>query len=418
MQKTIKFYDTSAIIEKENFDFDKNLYVLSIITIQELEDIKVSNTVDEDTKYKARRLLRILNENRKNFEILVEYDHRDWSNDQRILAAANSYFGALSYDNPRCTTYKGNWPKEFITNDLTMLLFAEKYEKIKINAVIKRELPEQDLYTGYKDVIMTEQEMSDFYSNLTKNTYKLLVNQYINIYTEENECVDSLVWTGSTHRSIKYTKCNSLIFGEIKPKDTYQKIALDSFKNNAITYISGPPGSGKTMLALSFLFQELEKGRIDRIVVFCNPVPARNSAKLGLYPGTKDEKLLQTQVGYVLSSKLGGMEQVQRLIDDGTLILVPAVDARGFQTPPNSGVYILECQNTNVDILQMLLQRIDDTSIVICDGDHLGQIDLVDYNSHNGAARMSQVFRGDSCYGQVQLKTIFRSHIANLAEKM
>ena len=62
----------------------------------------------------------------------------------------------------------------------------------------------------------------------------------------------------------------------------YQKLALDSFKNNSMTYISGPPGSGKTMLALSFLFQELEKGHIDRIVVFCNPVPARNSAKLGL----------------------------------------------------------------------------------------------------------------------------------------
>jgi predicted ribonuclease YlaK len=209
-----------------------------------------------------------------------------------------------------------------------------------------------------------------------------------------------------------------MAFGKIKPRDIYQRLALDSFKNNAMTYVSGPPGSGKTMLALAYLFQELEKGRIDRIVVFCNPVPARNSAKLGLYPGTKDEKLLQTQVGYVLSSKLGGMEQVQRLIDDGVLVLVPAVDARGFQTPPNSGVYILECQNTNIDILQMLLQRIDDTSIVICDGDHLGQIDLVEYNSHNGAERMSHVFRGDRCYGQVQLKTIFRSHIANLAEKM
>ena len=66
----------------------------------------------------------------------------------------------------------------------------------------------------------------------------------------------------------------------------------------------------------------------------------------------------------------------------------------------------------------MLLQRVDDSSIVICDGDHLGQIDLVEYNSRNGAARMSEVFRGDKSYGQVQLKTIFRSHIADLAEKM
>lgn len=260
--------------------------------------------------------------------------------------------------------------------------------------------------------------MSDFYSNPNENLYNLLVNQYINVYNLSGECVDNLAWTGETYRPVKFIECNSIAFGKVKPKDMYQKMALDSFKNNTLTYITGPAASGKTLISLAYLFQELEKGRIDRIVVFCNPIPARNTAKLGLYPGTKDEKLLQTQVGYVLSSKLGGIEEVQRLIDEGTLVLVPAVDARGYQTPPNSGVYILECQNTNTDILQMLLQRIDDSSIVICDGDHLGQIDLGEYAHKNGAVRMSQVFRGDKCYGQVQLKTIYRSHIADMANKM
>ena len=410
--KTIKFYDTSALLVKEKFNFYEEEYVISIVTLQELENLKSSNSTDEETKHRVRKLLRFLDENLDKFIIQPKYEESLKVNDEKILSGAYNYGLALNQNETNYYEYY------FVTNDLAMKALAKTKWLKNIRATVISEEIKQDIYTGYKDIVMNDQEMSDFYSFLTKNTYKLLVNEYINVYTPLGECVDNLVWTGETHRSVKFTECNSMAFGKIKPRDIYQRLALDSFKNNAMTFVSGPPVSGKTMLALAYLFQELEKGRIDRIVVFCNPVPARNSAKLGLYPGTKDEKLLQTQVGYVLSSKLGGMEQVQRLIDDGVLILVPAVDARGFQTPPNSGVYILECQNTNIDILQMLLQRIDDTSIVICDGDHLGQIDLVEYNSHNGAERMSRVFRGDRCYGQVQLKTIFRSHIANLAEKM
>lgn len=410
--KTIKFYDTSALLVKEKFNFYEEEYVISIITLQELENLKSSNNTDEEIKHRVRKLLRFLDENLNKFIIQSRYEESLKTNDEKILSGAYNYGLALNQNE------KGYYEYYFVTNDLAMKALAKtKWLKGVRVTVISEEI-KQDTYTGYKDIVMNDQEMSDFYSNPTKNTYGLLINEYINVYNPYGECVDNLVWTGETHRPVKFTECNSMLFGKIKPKDTYQRLALDSFKNNSMTYVSGPPGSGKTMLALAYLFQELEKGKIDRIVVFCNPVPARNSAKLGLYPGTKDEKLLQTQVGYVLSSKLGGMEQVQRLIDNGDLILVPAVDARGFQTPPNSGVYILECQNTNVDILQMLLQRIDDTSIVICDGDHLGQIDLTEYNSRNGAARMSEVFRGDRTYGQVQLKTIFRSHIANLAERM
>jgi hypothetical protein len=35
-------------------------------------------------------------------------------------------------------------------------------------------------------------------------------------------------------------------------------------------------------------------------------VATKNSAKLGYYPGTRDEKLLDSQIGNMLISKFGG----------------------------------------------------------------------------------------------------------------
>lgn len=39
---------------------------------------------------------------------------------------------------------------------------------------------------------------------------------------------------------------------------------------------------------------KLDKGDLDRIIVFCNTVATANSAKLGYLPGTRDEKLLDS----------------------------------------------------------------------------------------------------------------------------
>ena len=58
--------------------------------------------------------------------------------------------------------------------------------------------------------------------------------------------------------------------------------------------IKGPAGAGKTYLSLSYLSSLLDKGRIDKIIIFCNTVATKNSAKLGYLPGTRDEKLLDS----------------------------------------------------------------------------------------------------------------------------
>ena len=115
--KTIKFYDTSALLVKEKFFPDKEYYVISQITLQELENIKTS-TRDEETKYRARKLLRYLDEHLDDFEIHnVEFINSDTkkSNDEKILLSASNYF--INLQEP-ADFY-------FVTNDLAMKALAK-----------------------------------------------------------------------------------------------------------------------------------------------------------------------------------------------------------------------------------------------------------------------------------------------------
>lgn len=120
--------------------------------------------------------------------------------------------------------------------------------------------------------------------------------------------------------------------------------------------IKGPAGSGKTLLSLGYLFSQLEKGKIDKIIVFCNTVATKDSAKLGYLPGDRNDKLLDSQIGNLLSSKLGGRIEVERLIQEELLLLLPLSDVRGFDTSGmRAGIYISEAQNMTIALMKLAL---------------------------------------------------------------
>ena len=141
-----------------------------------------------------------------------------------------------------------------------------------------------DDYTGYLDRMFTDEELAYFYEHPYENIYNLEVNEYLNLYNNEKDLIDQVCWTGDGYRHIGSYVFSSMAFGDIKPikNDPYQYLAMDSLKNNQITMIKGLPGSGKSILALSYLFSQLDKGRINKIIIFCNTVAAKNAAKLGL----------------------------------------------------------------------------------------------------------------------------------------
>ena len=120
--------------------------------------------------------------------------------------------------------------------------------------------------------------------------------------------------------------------------------------------VKGPAGTGKTILSFGYLMSKLERGQIDKIIVFCNTVATKNSAKLGFYPGTRDDKLLDSQIGNLLISKFGGRYVVEQMINDEKIILLPLSDIRGYDTSGmRAGIYISEAQNMDIELMKLTL---------------------------------------------------------------
>ena len=421
VKKIYKFYDTSSLLLAQNNLFkDENIrVVISSITLNELEHIKTSQNKDSNIKFTARFLLNLLDQNPDSYELWIyknsmidEIISKDLevTNDTKILATA------IDYD-------KKVHPDEliFVTNDLALKNIANLFfGSDSIESVI---IDNNNYYSGYLEVEMSEDELIYFYSHPFENTYNLLINQYIIVKEKNNPIpVDQLCWTGSAYRKIEYNRINSKYFGEIKAfkGDIYQALLIDSFFHNKITMVHGPAGTGKTYLSLAFLLHQLEKNKISKIVIFCNPIATKNSAKLGYYPGTRDEKLLDSQIGNLLISKFGGRYIIEELIAQEKLILLPLSDIRGYDTSGmNAGIYISEAQNMDINAMKLTLQRIGEDSFCIIDGDFKAQVDDIEFEgSNNGMKRASIVFRNSDIYGQIELKNIHRSKIAEIAEKM
>ena len=108
------------------------------------------------------------------------------------------------------------------------------------------------------------------------------------------------------------------------------------------------------------------------------------------------------------------------MINEGTLVLLPMSDIRGFDTTGmRAGIYITEAQNLTIDLMKLALQRIGEDAICILDGDSNAQVDLDTYSgNNNGMRRVSEVFRGQNFYSEITLPICHRSKIAEIADKM
>ena len=246
-----KFYDTCSLLLKSNNIFDDDeVFVISSITLKELEYIKTSQSKDAETKYAARRLLQSLLDNDDKYITHIYHEHMlqpireadlEINEDMKILATAIDY--AKQED------------IQFVTNDGCLWklarLFFDDLERVD---------EDKDDYVGYYDyTFKSEEDIANFYSNYQINPIfpHMLVNQYLILRDMDGQIIDRLCWTANGYRPISFESFDSKQFGKIKPLDVQQQFVADSLIHNKITMIQGPAGSGKTLLSLGFLFNQL-----------------------------------------------------------------------------------------------------------------------------------------------------------------
>ena len=408
-----KFYDTNAVLKLQSKIFEDD-FALSSTTLHELEHIKTSRNKDEEVKYNARKVIHLLDTYSDKYDVVT------FTTDVEELMKEFGVFDSPDNEIIACAKY---YSKEndiiFITNDICCKVIAKDIFELDVQSIGDET---DDTYKGFIEKSLSEEEMASFYSNLQENIYDLLINEYLVLKNDKDEVVDKFRWDGYEYQNVKFPTIKSNYFGSVKPYngDIYQQMVLNSLSNNQVTMIKGAAGTGKSYLALGYLMWLLEKRKIEKIIVFCNTVATANSAKLGYYPGTKDEKLIDSSIGNMLSAKLGDSFGLEQMIEQGKIQLLPLSDIRGFDTNGmNAGVYITEAQNMDISLMKLALQRIGEDSICIIDGDYNAQCDMPQYaGNNNGMRRMSEIFRGYDFYGEVELQNIYRSKIAKIAELM
>ena len=409
------FLDTNALLNLGENAF-KERFIIAQKTLEEIENIKISSNKDSEIKYKARNIARLLDINESGYDIIAYSPEIKKIIDDHFLSETpdNIILASAYY-------YNLNEPVLVCSDDLNCKFISRNIFGLTTKGINEINLVKNlDEYTGYKDVTLSDEEMSYFYLHSNENIFECLMNEYLIIRKSDGEVVDTLRWNGTEFKKVCNKTVKSTMFGDkIKPKDVYQSCVIDSIYNNTMTAISGKAGSGKSLLSLVTIMNLIETGKYDRVVIMYNPTKARGAVDMGYYSGSAIEKGMQNSIGSILTTKFGDRFAVDMLIQQDKIRLVSMADVRGMEVRDNEILYISEVQNTSIELLKLCLSRASSECKIIIEGDYDSQVDsyLFDGTS-NGMKRAIEVLKGKEEFGYVHLPNIWRSKIAMLVDEL
>lgn len=295
-------------------------------------------------------------------------------------------------------------------------------------------LDSETIYDGYRTVDVSTQKDWDFLHTIKS------------CKSEDLDCVD-LVKDMNPNEFVAFKFGNQSVLGwkkhgdivlfddkakkesfmGITAKNMEQKFALAALSDDSIPLVclSGPAGSGKSLLTLAVALEKINLGQYDRLIVMKPLIPV-GGKDIGYLPGSKLEKVsawlgpikdnliqLTNFSGYSKDAKFGGI-CFEDMVEDG-IIEAEAMTFIQGRSIPNSFIMLDEAENVSPKEARMVIERCGKNSKVVLLGD-LSQIENPFLDKYSSG--LSHAVNGGKDYdiaASVAMNKVERSALASVA---
>lgn len=371
---------------------DEKFYISST-TLLELEHIKVSRNKDEETKYRARKALHMLDENTDKYDVviitnqilsIIEYLGLENTPDNQICACASTIDDVL-----------------FITNDIACKTIAKWIFKLNVSSAVE---DGSEIYKGYQEIEGSTEVINSIMS--TMDYSKWYKNEYLIIKNTDDGSSKEMRFDGDTFVALKLPSSRY-----IKGKNSLQRCALDILNNPDITIaaILGGYGSGKTYLSMQMaLYNVQEKGRASKILGVREV--SGEGKEIGYLPGDMEDKI--GKFFEPLTQSLNGGEfELQSLKMSGVLDTNVPFFMKG--TTYNQTIILCdEAEDLSESQIRLIGTRLGENSRIYLSGDY--KQSLLTKTVNNPLIKMCNEFKGNEKFGCIYLGEDVRSETSKM----